>query len=119
VPFAESVRTKVDAVREMSNTVIGIVATDAVLTKSETKRVAVTAQDGIGRAVTPAHTLVDGDALFALATGAKPLDDPLMDVLQIGHAAAVCVSRAIARAVFEATPAEGDFFPTWQERFGA
>jgi D-aminopeptidase len=119
VRFAESVRTKVDAVREMSNTVIGIVATDAVLTKSETKRVAVTAQDGIGRAVSPAHTLVDGDALFALATGAKPLDDPLMDVLQIGHAAAVCVSRAIARAVFEATPAEGDFFPTWQERFGA
>jgi D-aminopeptidase len=123
VPFAETVRTKVDAMREMANittanTTLCIVATDAVLSKAQAKRMAVAAQDGIARAVSPAHTAVDGDIVFAAATGRQALADPLMDPVRIGHAAAVCVARAIARAVYEARPAEGDPFPTWRARWG-
>jgi len=51
--------------------------------------------------------------IFSLATGAKPLGDPGRDVMMIGHAAALCVARAIARAVYEATPADGDLLPAW------
>lgn len=100
------------------NTTIAIVATDAILTKAQARRMAVAAQDGIGRAVVPAHTPIDGDLVFGVATGARPLGDPMAEVLGIGHAAAVCLSRAIGRAVYAATPAEGDLFETWQAKFG-
>jgi L-aminopeptidase/D-esterase-like protein len=68
----------VEAARRPLNTVIGVVATDARLTKAESTRVAMAAQDGIARAVRPAHTPFDGDAVFALATG----DDPLVDTAE-------------------------------------
>ena len=93
-------------------------ATDADLSKTQLKRLAVAAQDGIARAVSPAHTLVDGDLIFSVSTGAVPVVDPIFDAIAIGHAAAVCLSRAIARAIYLATPAEGDLFPTWHEKFG-
>jgi L-aminopeptidase/D-esterase-like protein len=54
---------------------IGVVAVDAALTKAECRRLAVSAQDGLVRAVRPAHTLLDGDTIFALATGARGLPD--------------------------------------------
>jgi L-aminopeptidase/D-esterase-like protein len=117
VSFAKSAKVKRDYLSEISNTTIAIVATDADLTKTQLKRLAVAAQDGIGRAVSPAHTLVDGDLIFSVSTGAKPIADPIFDVMTIGHAAAVCLTRAIARAVFLATPAEGDWFPTWREKW--
>lgn len=101
-----------------ANTTIAIVATDAVLTKAQARRMAVAAQDGIGRAVVPAHTPVDGDLVFGVATGARALTEPMDEVLKIGHAAAVCLSRAIARAVFEASAGENDLFETWQDKFG-
>ncbi len=119
VTFTESGLIKRDLLMELSNTVLAIVATDADLSKSELKRMAVAAQDGIARAVSPAHTLVDGDLVFSVATGAKPLADPIFDAITIGHAAAVCLSRAIARAVYLATPAPNDPWPTWQEKFGS
>jgi D-aminopeptidase len=118
VLFAETARTKIDALAGMSNTTLAIVATDAELSKTQAKRLAVAAQDGMARAISPSHTPVDGDLVFSVATGRTGLSDPLMDPLQIGHAAAVCLSRAIARAVYEATPAKGDLFPTWQEKYG-
>src|SRR5690606_35411636 len=95
-----------------------IVATDAALTKAQCKRLAVAAQDGIARAVSPSHALVDGDIVFAVATGARPVADEIVDIMLLGHAAAVCLSRAIARAIYHAVPAPGDIVPTWQERFG-
>ncbi len=101
-----------------TNTTIAIVATDAALSKAQVRRMAVAAQDGIARAVVPAHTPVDGDLVFGVSTGALHLDDPGQEVLHLGHAAAVCLSRAIARAVHAAEPADGDLFPTWRERFG-
>lgn len=88
---------------EGANTTIAIVATDAKLTKSQAKRMAVAAHDGLARAIVPSHTPMDGDLVFAVSTGNKH-GDPLM----IGHAAATCLARAIARAVYEATPADHD-----------
>ena len=101
------------------HTTIAIVATDAALTKSEAKRMAVAAHDGLARAVVPAHTPLDGDLVFAASTGARPLADPVRDAAAIGHAAAVCLSRAIARAVFHARQEPGDLVPSWAAHFGA
>ncbi|MCZ4261691.1 P1 family peptidase [Limimaricola sp. G21655-S1] len=102
--------------RAGESTTIAIVATDAALDKPGCRRMAVAAQDGIARALLPAHTPLDGDLVFAAATGARPLADPVGDALWIGHAAATCLARAIARAVFHAAP--GGPQPCWQERFG-
>ncbi len=99
-------------------TTIAIVATDAHLTKPEAHRMAVSAHDGIGRAIVPAHTLLDGDLVFAAATGKRPLQEPIRDLLQISHAAATCLSRAIARAIFEARPQPGDLQPCWAQPRG-
>lgn len=94
------------------NTTIAIVATDAALTKAQCQRLAVAAHDGIARAIVPAHTPHDGDLVFAAATGARAVSD--IDLLEIGAAAAHCLARAIARAVFLATPAPGDILPVWR-----
>lgn len=99
-------------------TTIAIVATDADLTPAEAKRVAVAAHDGIARAVVPAHTPMDGDLVFSTATGTREIEDRITAVAQIGHAAALCLARAIARGVYAATPAPGDLLPTWAARFG-
>ncbi len=96
-----------------ANTTIAIVATDRALTKAQCHRLSVAAHDGIGRAIVPAHTPSDGDLVFALATGTgAPVTDA--ELMEIGHAAALCLSRAIARAVFEATPAPGDLLPCYR-----
>lgn len=100
------------------HTTIAVVATDAVLTKAGAKRMAVAAHDGLARAVVPAHTPLDGDLVFGVATGDRPLADPLREAAAIGHAAAVCLSRAIARAVFHARAEPGDLVPCWSERHG-
>ncbi len=99
-------------------TTIAIVATDATLTKAQAQRMAVAAHDGMARALVPSHTPLDGDLVFAAATGLRPLTDPVTDSFQIGHAAATCLARAIARAVWLARPRPGDLQPTWSIRFG-
>ncbi|MCP5038239.1 MAG: P1 family peptidase [Rhodobacteraceae bacterium] len=99
------------------NTTIAIVATDAILTKAQATRLAVSAHDGMSRAIHPSHTPIDGDLIFSVATGAKELPDQLWDPMRLGHAAATCLARAIARAIFEAKPEAGDICPTWGERF--
>ncbi|MWD28207.1 peptidase T4 [Aquicoccus sp. SCR17] len=98
-----------------TSTTIAIVATDAALDKAQCKRMAVAAHDGIARAVVPAHTPHDGDLVFAASTGARPLADPVTEPLMLGHAAALCLARAIARAIYLATPAEGDLLPCWSD----
>ncbi|WP_421723032.1 P1 family peptidase [Bauldia sp.] len=100
------------------NTTIGAVATDAALTKAEAKRLAVVAHDGFAHAIWPSHTPFDGDLVFALATGAVPLNDRAYDMIALGAAAASCTARAIARGVHAATAADGDLLPTWNQRFG-
>lgn len=100
---------------ERVNTTIAIVATDAALTKAQCQRMATAAHDGIGRATVPAHAPGDGDLVFAASTGASELTQPERDLAQICHAAALCLSRAIARGVHAASPAPNDLLPTWSE----
>jgi L-aminopeptidase/D-esterase-like protein len=102
-----------------ANTTIAVVATDAILTKAEARHLAVMAQDGLARALYPVHTPLDGDTVFAAATGKRPLADPVYDLARLGAAAAVVLARATARAVFEATalPFPGAL-PAWRDRFG-
>ena len=99
-------------------TTIAIIATDAALTKAQAHRLAVAAHDGMARAIVPSHTLLDGDLVFAAATGARPLTNRVADEFALGHAAAACLARAIARAVYEARAHPGDPLPSWQSRFG-
>lgn len=101
-----------------ANTTIAIIATDAKLDKAGLKRIAVAAQDGIARAVVPAHTPLDGDLVFSVSTGARSQEVDVADLSLIGHAAAVCLSRAIARGVFHATAHPEDILPCWQQVFG-
>ncbi|ADP80523.1 P1 family peptidase [Pseudofrankia inefficax] len=81
------------------NTTIGVVATDAVLTKAQCARLAASGQDGMARAIRPVHTMVDGDTVFALATG----DRPAGNLNALLTAAADVFAHAVADAVFHAT----------------
>ncbi len=112
---AVSLRHKLQS-RARENTTLAVVATDAALTKAQAKRMAIMAHDGFARALWPAHTPFDGDLVFTLATGRALAQAPL-DMIEIGAAAVACVARAIARGIYEATPAPGDIVPTWRERF--
>ena len=88
-----------------ANSTIAIVATDVALTPSQARRVAIMAHDGFARALRPVHTPVDGDIVFAVSTGAKPLPEPWqLNLGRLGSIAADCLARAIARGVFEAAP---------------
>lgn len=84
------------------NTVIGVVAANVDLTKEEANKVAQMAQDGLGRTVRPAHTMMDGDTIFALATGGHRVD-----VNIVGAFAAEVFARAVVQAVLTAQPAGG------------
>ena len=85
------------------NTTIACVATDAILTPAQAKRLAIMAQDGLARAIRPAHAPFDGDVVFALSTGRRPLIDPVdFTLARLGALAADTLARAIARGVYEA-----------------
>ena len=79
-----------------TSTVIGVVATNACLNKEQVNKLAQMSHDGLARAIRPAHTMVDGDAIFALATGNGDKD---VDITALGSVAAEVVARAIVRAV--------------------
>jgi D-aminopeptidase len=113
---AEAVRLKGGIGR---NTTIALVATDLALTKQQAYRLAVAAQDGLSRAIYPVHTPLDGDTVFAAATGMRPLADPIYAFAELGTVAANVLARAVARAVYEATalPYPGAL-PSWKGRFG-
>jgi len=119
-PFPEDaveVKTKLDGLKAGANTTIAAIATDAVLTKAEAKRIAVMAHDGLARALWPAHTPLDGDLVFALSTGQRKLERGLEDMVLLGAAAKSCLARAIARGVYHASSADGDPVPSWNSRF--
>jgi L-aminopeptidase/D-esterase-like protein len=97
------------------NTTIAAVATDAALTPAQAKRIAVMAQDGLARAIRPVHAPFDGDVVFALSTARRPLPEPeTLAIARIGALAADCLARAIARAVYEATPWPGTDVRCWR-----
>jgi D-aminopeptidase len=96
-----------------ASTTLAVVATDAILGKAEAKRLAVMAQ--VGRAIYPIHTPLDGDVVFAVATGRNPAP---VDLTALGTIAANCLARAVARGVYEAAalPFPGAL-PAWRDRF--
>jgi L-aminopeptidase/D-esterase-like protein len=98
------------------NTTIAVIATDAILTKAEAKRLAIAAHDGFVRAIWPTHTPADGDLVFALATGRSGKTVELDDAIDLYAAAGATMARAIARGVHAATAADGDLFPVWSSR---
>ncbi len=100
-----------------ANTTIAVVATDAKLTVAQSQRVAVAAHDGLARAIVPSHTPLDGDMVFSISTAQHELVSPISDQAEICHAASICLARAIAKGVYEASSAEGDLLPTWQEKW--
>lgn len=105
--------------RTGENTTIAIVATDASLNKAQAKQFAVMAQDGLARAIYPAHTALDGDTVFAAATCKRALANPVSELTELGAVAANVLARAIARAVYEARalPFPGAL-PSWRDKFG-
>lgn len=107
-----------DAATSSENTTLAVVVTDAQLTKPQARRLAMIAQTGFARAIYPVHAPLDGDVLFAAATGEIPID-PLAGLTELGMVAANAVARAIARGVHAATalPFAGAL-PAWQDRFG-
>jgi L-aminopeptidase/D-esterase-like protein len=101
------VDTKLGAAAAGANTSLAVVATDAALTPSECKRIAMMAQDGFALAVSPIHTLFDGDTVFVLATGRRSVTEPrALTVSHLGTLAAQCVARALMRGVYEARKAK-------------
>ncbi|MER6691896.1 P1 family peptidase [Streptomyces minutiscleroticus] len=102
------------------NTTLAVVATDAVLSKAQAQKLAGTAHDGIARAVRPVHLLNDGDTVFALATGARPLSGDPLALNEILAAGADLVTRAIVRAVRAAEPVRGPggTWPSYEELYG-
>ena len=105
---------------QRESTTLVVVATDATLTKAQAKRLAVMAQTGLARSIYPVHTPLDGDVVFAAATGRKPLADPLLGLSELGTSAANAVARAVARAVFAATALSFGTAPaSWQDRFSS
>ncbi len=118
-PPADQVRCYAERDREYSvlNTTIAAVATDAALSPAGCRRVAMAAQDGLARAIRPAHTPLDGDTVFALATGAIAVEPPpdtpsslspeMALVTSVGVAAADCLARAILGGVLAAESVAG------------
>jgi L-aminopeptidase/D-esterase-like protein len=106
------------AAASSENTTLVVVATDAILTKAQAKRLAMIAHTGMARAIYPVHATTDGDVVYAAATGKKPVD-PRSGLTELGMVAANTVARAIARGVHRATalPFLGAL-PAWSDRFG-
>lgn len=103
-----------------TGTTLAIVATDATLTPAQAKRVAIMASAGLARSLRLTAAPLDGDTVFAAATGGQPLGDPIPDLTALGAAAADCLARAVARGVYEATALPfAEALPAWRDRFGA
>lgn len=100
------------------NTTIALVATDAVLTKAQCKRLALAAHDGLARALRPAHAALDGDVVFAAATGHSGAPSDAFALTELCATAADVLARAVARGVHAATalPFPGAK-PAWRDRF--
>ena len=90
-------------------TSIGVVATDAALTKAQCRKLAQHAHDGLARAIDPVHTMWDGDTIFVLATGRSELPGNMM---ALGAMAARVMESAVVRAVLAATGLKGPGLPT-------
>jgi L-aminopeptidase/D-esterase-like protein len=99
-----------------TNTTLAVVAVDAALTPAQARRLAVMAQDGLARAIRPVHAPFDGDVVFVLAAGTRALAEPAAFTLtRLGALAADCLTRAVARGVYEARPWPGTDTLCWRD----
>ena len=115
-PGALSLRLKTD---QPANTTLIVVATDAPLSKGSATRLAIMASGGIALAMRPAFGPADGDIVFAASTARATTTPDLRDLTEIGMLAADCVARAVARAVYEASPLVGvPRWPSWRQLYG-
>ncbi len=105
--------------RGVPSTTIALVVTDAILDNAQAKRLAIMADDGLAKAVRPAHAPMDGDTVFAVSTLAKSMGPDTRDLTEIGMAAGDCLARAIARGVYEAAEAPAGWAgpPAYCQRF--
>ena len=116
--FSEQALKPVTKGSANQSTTLVVIATDAVLSKTQAKRLAVMAQSGLSRAIYPVHTPLDGDVVFAASTARKPLTDPFIGLAELGTIAANVVARAIARGVFAATTLPlPSALPSWADLF--
>ena len=91
---------------------------NATLTPAQARRIAIMAHDGMARALRPVHAPFDGDVVFVLATGARPLEEPhAWHLARLGTLAADCLARAIGRGVFEAKSLGG--WPSYRDTHAA
>ena len=116
---AADVRIKFRRNAAGGNTTLGIIATDAALSKADAKRLAVAAHDGFARAIWPSHTPADGDLVFALATGTSGKQLSFDEAVDLCAIAGSVMARAIARGVHAAVAETGDIMPVWAERAAA
>lgn len=122
-PSADDVRRAQERRRQqarlLENTTIGVVATDATLTKAEAQKLAGVAHDGLARAIRPAHTYFDGDTIFAASTAQRALDPEGVEraglLVQLFEAGARCLARAVVDAVLRAEPVAG--IPSYRELY--
>ncbi|WP_315919676.1 P1 family peptidase [Mesorhizobium sp. SP-1A] len=115
-PDANDIILKIRDAAAGANTTIAVIATDAVLTKAAAKRLAISAHDGFARATWPSHTPMDGDLVFALATGRSGIVPSPDEAIDLYAAAGTTMARAVARGVHAATPAPDDLLPVWSGR---
>jgi L-aminopeptidase/D-esterase-like protein len=117
-PFPDGALSPITKGTPQASTTLAVVATDAALTKADAKRLAIMAQTGMSRAIYPVHTPLDGDVVFAVATGRQAAPDRVVGLTALGTVAANCLARAIARSVYEAAalPFPGAL-PAWRDRF--
>ncbi|MEM9277640.1 MAG: P1 family peptidase [Pseudomonadota bacterium] len=104
-------------VQPNTNTTIGIVATDAVLTKAEAKRLAIAAHDGIARAIWPAHTPMDGDLIFSVSTAGSGVKPEASEWIDLGACATSVTARAIACGIYNADSHENDVLPAYRKKY--
>jgi L-aminopeptidase/D-esterase-like protein len=100
-----------------ASTTLCAVATDAALSQAQCHRLAVMAAAGMARAIFPVFTPLDGDIVFALATGKVPLEAPFAALPLLGAAAANCLARAIAKGIYEASGSLPDGTPCYRQLF--
>jgi L-aminopeptidase/D-esterase-like protein len=118
---ANALEPRLKSVVPGESTTLAIVATSARLSRRQAMRLAIMAQTGLARAIYPVHTPLDGDVVFAVATGETSAPEPVAGLARLGAVAANVLARAVARGVYEAaaTPPAWSGPPSWRQRFGA
>jgi L-aminopeptidase/D-esterase-like protein len=114
-PEAREIRTKMNLGQPReANTTIAVIATDAMLTKADCKRLAIAAHDGFTRAIWPSHTPMDGDIVFALSTGTSGRTPDIAEMVELCATAAAVMARSIARGVYLAHAEPDDLMPSFR-----